>query len=45
MSEVVYPPLVLVEWVDATNIPTWEPLDERLPKSIITARWELKPPK
>lgn len=81
-----FPPLVMVEWTDATNIPTWVDLDEiaswavdggficrnvgyvvhedddcivlaarvaldaepaqvglfeRLPKRIITARWEL----
>ncbi|MCU1679219.1 MAG: hypothetical protein JWM93_3977 [Frankiales bacterium] len=83
-APITYPPLVVVEWVDATNIATWQDLDEipdwaaeggfvcrnvgylvhedddcvvlaarialdaepqqvglfeRLPKSIITARW------
>lgn len=28
MSDVDYPPLVMVEWIDATNIATWERLDE-----------------
>jgi hypothetical protein len=26
MDETNYPPLVMVEWMDATNIPTWQDL-------------------
>lgn len=28
MADTAYPPLLLVEWTDATNIPTWVELSE-----------------